>query len=114
MTDDLRRSGSTPEASTSGADVIALAKEAQSVWNRSHTVEIDIVYGPNAVADAYYAAPEIVDGLMAEVERLRGALDRVEALSNRLRVDSESELITSKAVFRAFADEIDSALRGDQ
>ncbi len=52
-------------------DVIARAKAAQSVWNRSHAVEVDIVYGPNAVVDAYYAAPEIVDGLLAEVERQR-------------------------------------------
>ena len=64
--------------------------------------------------DARHAQNELAES-RTEVERLRGALDRVEALSNRLRVvDSESELITSRAVFRAFADEIDSALRGDQ
>ena len=96
MTDDLRRSGSTPEASTSGADVIARAKAAlegvtPGPWDAAEAFDASFVcagYGrvsetwivrldnrPGRVkdrADARFiaAARELIPALIARVEHL--------------------------------------------
>lgn len=106
MTDDLRRSGSTPEDSTSGADLIARAKAAlegvtEGPWRASLLDGIDYEDGSSCIRGGVYpdergstpvfltsggidrrdarfiaASRTLVPELVAEVERLRGALDR--------------------------------------
>ena len=135
MTDDLRRSGSTPEDSTSGADVIARAKAAlegvtEGPWRASLLDGIDYEDGSSCIRGGVYpdvhgsapvflsssgidrrdarfiaAARTLVPELLAEVKRLRGALDG-------LAEDCDAEILYDRAPQVAQA--IRNILRGDK
>jgi len=157
MTDGLRRSGSTPEDSTSGADVIVRAKAAlegvtegpwEAIYHHHDTSYPSDVYHVItertgdlvAVADdesrsyeephgkfgrdAHFIAASrtLVPELLAEVERLRGALNEVRALADDaagkgwrdLPSQSMDEAAGMQTVGETILLAVDVALRGDQ
>lgn len=145
MTDDLRRSGSTPEASTSGADVIVRAKAAlegvtEGPWRASLLDGIDYEDGSSCIRGGVYpdvhgsapvflsssgidrrdarfiaAARTLVPELLAEVERLRGALDGLKTEWENAAEEEGGELGGPTAgAFYECAASIEAVLRGDQ
>lgn len=88
-------------------DVSARARAALTTLGQSHSVEVNILHGPNAVLDAYYAASEIMAEQLVVIEHMSSAVERVESLAREWRERDH-------VVARAFAVEVENALRGDR
>ena len=52
------------------SELINRAKRYINLWDNASCVEIEILTGMVDARDAYYAAPDLVRELVAEVERL--------------------------------------------
>lgn len=56
--------------------LINRAKRYIDLWDKTTCVEIEILNGMVGARDAYYAAPDLVRELVAEVQRLNGQINR--------------------------------------
>jgi hypothetical protein len=54
------------------SESVKRARSALNILNKTHSIDMFVTYGLNATEDAYRAAPEVIGGLVAEVERLSG------------------------------------------
>ena len=53
------------------SELISRAKRYIDLWDNTTCVEIEVLTGMVDARDAYYAAPDLVRELVAEVERLQ-------------------------------------------